>query len=500
MYEKYLKERKERIETNSIHQESMNMLFDTAITPLVPDLSRENEGIWYMNFFMGFIILILSYVFIFQDVSNKYFKPSLNKEFSIITGCLVLEVYFYVIIASVLIRLILTYLKQSTINAIITEIKNKRGKNNNFLFNFTKSIFYFLSTLIMSVFYFFYLKRSKNLLVCFIETTNSSYCQYNRYFTSSIIQIHNQKEELSLLEKTYTEFVEVFESTLDVLKLGNSGVFIYQNDLVFDQVHSNSCMNKLYKREESTNDNKRKKEFNYSTVSSGKPIIQIFYTDKIKEEKVKNNDSNSENLEVKEKDNSTDDSKIEFKAKWYELILTNMENKNLFTKYFNVPRLEMFINKLGYESKYLSSSSSYLTFLTLISSILNQNEIVLDAIKYEKYDEIGLNKNNGYENFAVQPNFIKVKSYNVQFNGVHTANKIGKYQYQSVVLKTVSKNSLNKIIGKFELQNSIPNSNFSNLDISKYGIIALIFIVFLIKYLLFQNNNTHGKKTKSKTN
>lgn len=544
-YENYLKDRTNRYEQEEILEQGRLLIYSTISKPIKYKTNLTQEIIWLANLIMLFFFIIIFYGFVFINVNSRYFKPSLSSDFSIITSCLFIDVFYYsFMFLFYFITISLLFNKQSItsiLNRIIIQKKDKEGKGgkgtNYFSFN---SIFQILSSFISQlcfilyfIFTFFYLLRTKNTLNCYLESTVPNYC----YNFKSIFGISNNDSNAEGSDsnkfKIYLkEFDNEINKVFDSLKLNNNDMFFIDKTIIGDIVSENNCYKKKYLNKYEHDEKSVGSSLASSKVLSsgvkGKPVIEIYYTDRISND----NDINS-NLNKEDNKNQNSDDQG-FKPTWFELELPFRSNfgdsYNNFS--LHIPRLELVLNSMGHYQKTLQSLSKnnskninslirrnvnrkLLILVSFIDKIIKQDTAILNYIDHNSFLEdygnieehrdrksfiqeisrVIMHFNSNNFGFKVKPYYIKVKAYTYQFTDYslnsmnELINKIYmKKQYNSVFLNTVNEKSLERVLERFGINKRKINdtkdtsSSFSDF-LASISLITLYLTFMLIKLL-----------------
>jgi hypothetical protein len=343
------------------------------------------------------------------------------------------------------------------------------------------------------------------------------------------------------------------EKLIDFFKLNKSGIFWFDKGLLRDYVNANACMvssscdrekvNKYRKDQINSQEKADKSKTNYSTsfitashysghnFVNGKPSFEIFYSSKIKEdEKIKpkkedslvedeSNTDSEETTENTDEEENTYKTISKFKARWYELKLKfkHHEYSNLSRFSFHIPRLDLYVENLAYFNKnFLTEKNDWILF-SILNKVLNydqkNNEVTLKKMNYANIirqnddDTAGSFKipvvsilynyitgffaetsDIGEHLFEVEPKFIKIKYYNMLMT-TSESDELWNKKYKSVVMPSISKNSIKKIVEAYDIdipeENS--NDNYGTHSLQNISLLSVLISFCLIKFFQVKN-------------
>lgn len=491
-YDTYLVERAKRIELNSKHQETIETINAIINQPLVTKNNINNEIIWTFNCFLFFLLTTSVYIFYFTGFSTNHFKPSLTRDFSIITSCLVIEITSYMVIVMFVLKIIIMSIKQWTISSIINDIKCKYSskKTQKFQLLLMESC-KLLSILIFILFSFFYLISIKDSVVCFTESNITSYCN-NFKFLFNNQNNGKDRKELNVYSQYYFNFKDKFNEAFNAFKLNKNDIFIFDKQFFGKSFSNNNC----YINSQKTSNIKL---LNSTSLNSGRPVLELLYTDKLNSNNENNNTNNHKSK------NST--------VTWYQLetYYKISENYTLKGFSFHIPRLELFLNKLSYMQsiKHLTKNQNMI-LISILQNLINGNKLLLNHLNYYEYqNSIDSNTNK----FSFLNSFLKLENYlnniiahnkvctflfktNVKYFKINLMNykfqqkynqkipenkfSFNKKVFVNVFMKTVSLNSFKKS----KILNNRFNSVEKNNQLQLFSITSIIIAFVLIKLSL----------------
>lgn len=454
---------------------------------------------WTLNSLFGMLLSIICYIFYFKNINN--IKSTLNTDIiSIFSICLLNDFIFYLAIIKIIISFvykeIISIIKDKMLNDIYSiksryfeQLIFKKIPNNNDLIRiFNKSTLSIvirigISILLLPLF-FYYMRKSKNEVSCYVEISNTSYC-YNFQFFKEIGLVSKNHGNIT---KSFNKISEMFDILFSFLKITNENLlFSNLNNAESNQKFKfteNRCLSQFHFINEidyqGENFYPKSKDITKNIAISKASTFSYFY---------------SISINKKVDNSSVNDSKG---AKW-NAIKINQELMKLIHSYYDFSSvksndknilinsiIDKVITCLKIKNSKLEGTSSMdfcLFFIKDYDTLKNINleEITLNSKQNRSNEKIEINEDE--RNLSIdQTNDINV----VVKLTVKTNNKISNEHYFKEIKRISQSVESSNIIYKSNISNSnkLFNEDEHKMNITfKLIAYSIVFILVILKFI-----------------